>query len=200
MPEHSSMHPYLEWTKQRIDEMDATLASLAAKAGEMQADSRTKAEQFIADLKKRRDAFQTQVKTSAEAGDAALQAAKAQLEAQWNAFETQVKAYFATVGKQIEQQQATFRDIAAAQMKAWHEAADKIHDEASKFAAARRADVEAAVRQMEAEAEQADARLEKVRQAGNESWSALGAALTESRRAFDRANQQAWDALRRAAP
>jgi hypothetical protein len=30
MPEHSSMHFYLNWTKERLDEMDATLASLEA--------------------------------------------------------------------------------------------------------------------------------------------------------------------------
>ena len=38
MVEQSSMHAYLNWTKQRIDEMDATLASLEAKAGQMKAD------------------------------------------------------------------------------------------------------------------------------------------------------------------
>jgi hypothetical protein len=32
MPEQSSMHIYLNWTKERIDEMDAALASLEAKA------------------------------------------------------------------------------------------------------------------------------------------------------------------------
>jgi hypothetical protein len=40
------------------------------------------------------------------------------LESQWNAFEAQVKTYIGTVGKRIEQQQATFREIAAAQTKA----------------------------------------------------------------------------------
>ena len=30
MPEHSSMHIYLNWTKERLDEMDAALASLEA--------------------------------------------------------------------------------------------------------------------------------------------------------------------------
>ena len=38
----------------------------------------------------------------------------------------------------------------------------------------------------------------ELKQAGKESWTALSAALTESRKAFDRANQQAWDALKRA--
>ena len=43
MAEQSSMHSYLEWTKQRIDEMDAVLASLESKAGQMQADFKVRA-------------------------------------------------------------------------------------------------------------------------------------------------------------
>ena len=52
---------------------------------------------------------------------------------------------------------------------------------------------------MKADAAEAETRLQKLKQAGSESWSALSAALTESRKAFDRANQEAWDALKRAA-
>ena len=55
-----------------------------------------------------------------------------QLKSQWRAFEAQVKTYFDTIGKQIEQQQATFREVAAAQVKAWGEAVDKLHSEAAK--------------------------------------------------------------------
>jgi hypothetical protein len=53
---------------------------------------------------------------------------------------------------------------------------------------------------MKADAAEAETRLQKLKQAGSESWSALSAALAESRKAFDRANQKAWDALKRAAP
>ena len=136
MAEQSRMHAYLNWTKQRIDEMDATLASLEAKAGQVKAEAKPKADQMLADIKKRRDEVQASVK--AQAGEAAIQASKAQ-----HGFEEQVKAYFDIAGKQIEQQQATFRDVAAAQAKAWQEAADKLHSEASEVAAARRADVDA---------------------------------------------------------
>ena len=55
MPAQSSMHFYLNWAKERIDEMDATLASLESKAGEVHASSRIKADQFIADSRKKRD-------------------------------------------------------------------------------------------------------------------------------------------------
>jgi hypothetical protein len=198
MAEQSSVHAYLNWTKQRIDEMDATLASLEAKAGQVKAELKAKADQMLADMKKRRDEFQAKAKAQVQAGEAAMQATKAQLESQWHGFEAQVKTYFDTVGKQVEQQQATFRDVAAVQAKAWREAADKLHSEATKVAAARRADVDAAVKQMKADAAEAEARLQKLKQAGSESWAAMSAALTESRKAFDQANQKAWDALKRA--
>ena len=200
MPEHSSMHIYLNWTKQRLDEMDATLASLEVKASQQKADAKAKADQLIADLKKRRDEFQAKCKAQGEASEAAWQVAKPQLESQWNGFQAQVKTYFETVGKQVEQQQTMFRDIAAAQVKAWREAADKFHDAATKMAAGNRATVDAAAKQMKVQAAEAEARLQKLKQAGSESWAALSAALTESRKAFDQANQKASDAFKRAAP
>jgi hypothetical protein len=199
MPEHSSMHIYLNWTKERLDEMDATLASLEVKASHLKADAKAKADQLIADLKKPRNEFQAKAKAQAEASEAAWQAAKTQLESQWNSFQAQVKTYFETVGKQVEQQQSTFRDIAAAQVKAWREATEKFHDAAGKVASEKRADVDAAVKQMKAQAAEAEARLQKLKQAGSESWTALSEALTESRKAFDQANQKAGDAFKRAA-
>lgn len=196
MSEQSSMHPFLNWTKQRIDEMDAAVASLEAKSGQLKADTKIKADQLIADLKKRRDEFKVKAKAQVEAGQAAWEAAMTQLEAQWQGFEAQLNTYFETAGKQIEQQQATFRDVATAHIKAWREAAEKFHADAQKMTAEKRADLEASVEQMKADAARIEERLHR---AGTESWTALSTALAESRKAFDRANQQLGDALRRAA-
>ena len=49
MTEQSSMHAYLNWTKQRIDEMDATLAALETKGSQLKAESQVKADQLVAD-------------------------------------------------------------------------------------------------------------------------------------------------------
>jgi len=198
MPEHSSIHSYLNWTKERLDEMDATLASLEGKASQVKAESKAQADKMIGELKRRRGEFEAKVKAQMQAGETALQAMKPQLESQWQAFEAQVRTYFETVGKQIELQQATFRDVAAAQVKAWREAADKVHNAGTKVAAEKRANLDSAVRQMKADAEEAEARLQKLKQAGSESWTALSGALAESRKAFDQANQKAWDAFKRA--
>jgi hypothetical protein len=91
MPTQSSAHFFLNWGKERIDEMDATLASLESKAAEMRAESRDKADKFIADLRKKRDEFESTVKKQAEAGQAAREVAKARLETQWKGFETEIK-------------------------------------------------------------------------------------------------------------
>jgi len=200
MTEQSSVHFYLNWAKERIDEMDAALASFEIKASQATAESRVKADQLIEELKSRRSEFAASLKKQAEAGEAAWAHTRTDLETQWTQFEGQVQAYFGTIGKQIEQQQATFRDVAAAQLKAWREAADKFNEAATKVATERRADFDAALRQMTSDASQAEARFEKLRQAGSESWSALNAALDQSRKAFDRANLAAWDAFKRAAP
>ncbi|WP_027554321.1 hypothetical protein [Bradyrhizobium sp. Cp5.3] len=196
MSQQSSMHYYLNWAKERIDEMNAALASFEVKAGEAKADSMVKAEQVVADLKNRRDEFQALLKTQAEAGEAAWARTKTDLEKQWNGFEAQMKGYFETAGKQIEQQQAMFRDLAAAQTKAWHEATDRFREAAGKVAAAHTGDFDAALKQMKADASEAEARLQKLKQAGSQSWSVLSAALAESRKAFDQANKAAWEALK----
>lgn len=198
MPEQSSMHAYLNWTKQRIDEMDATLAAVEEKAGQFKADSKVTADQLIAEMKKRRDEFQATVKTQLEAAEATMRANIAQLQSQWPGFEAQVKTYFETVGKHAEQQQAAFRDIAAAQINTWKAAADELQHSAMKLASTKRADLDAALNQMKAGAAEAEAHFQKLKQAGSESWAAMSAALTESRKAFDRANQQAWEALKQA--
>lgn len=199
MPEQSKMHFYLNWAKERIDEMDATLASLEARASEVQANSKIKAKELISELKKRRDEFQVISRKEADAGEAAWERAKKQLEARWKEFEADVKAYIETVGKHVQQQQATFRDVAAAQVKSWQAAADQLHQAAERVAAARRSDVDAALKKMKADASESEARLQKLKHAGDESWTALSAALAESRKAFDRANEAAGDALKRAA-
>ncbi len=49
MPEQSSVHVYLNWAKERIDEMDAALASFEAKASVAKAEGKVKA-----DLERRR--------------------------------------------------------------------------------------------------------------------------------------------------
>jgi hypothetical protein len=190
---------FVNWAKGRLDEMDATLTSLEGKVGGVQADARDKANKVLADLRKKRDDFRDTVKKQSEANEAAWISAKTKLESEWNVFEAEVKKYVESFGNQIEQQQAIFKLQSAAQLKAWREAANKLNSSAKDFAAERRGEIDAAVKRMNTDATAAEEKLQKLNQAGAQSWSALMAALTETRAAFDRANQAARDAFKRAA-
>lgn len=74
----------------------------------------------------------------------------------------------------------------------------ELRAEAVDATALRRAQFEDALQQLKEVAEAADAHMDRLADAGRESWTALGAALTESRKAFDAAAQKAWDALKAA--
>ncbi len=198
MTTQSRMHFYVNWAKARLDEMDAALACIETKADQVREDSKKNAQNLMAELKRRRDEYEATLKAQVEAGEEAWGRTKAQLETQAKAFDADVKTYMETVAKQAEQQQATFRQIAAAQLKAWGEAAENIQQQTQRLAAERRAEVDAAVRHMQAEAGEAEKRVHNIGQAPSESGAALTAALTDSRNAFERAHQAAADAFRRA--
>ena len=54
------------------------------------------------------------------------------------------------------------------------------------------------MKRMKDDADAAQAKLDKLKSAGTESWTALNTALGETRASFDRANQVAQDAFNRA--
>ena len=106
MPTQTSIHFYVNWAKERLDEMEAALTSLEGKVGEVQADVRDKAKKILADLRKQRDDFRDTVKKQSQANEAAWISAKAKLEPEWNSFEAELKKYVESFGKEVAQQQA----------------------------------------------------------------------------------------------
>ena len=199
MSTQSGFHYYLNWAKARIDEMDATLSSLEGKAAELTAGAREKADHVLADLHKTRDDFRDAVNKQAEANEATWKSVKAQLESEWTAFQAEVNKNIDSFGKQIEQQQAIFQRQGDAQLKAWRDIADQLGAAAKGVAAERRAEIQAVAKRMGADADQAEEKLRNLNQAGRQSWSALMTALSETRAAFDRANETAQDAYRKTA-
>jgi hypothetical protein len=190
------MHPYLDWTKTRIDEMDATLASIERQFGKMEANTQVKVKGLLTALRNEREAFVENMKKQTLAGEAAFTGAKDNMEAHWNAFEVKLQKYMDDAEKQVEQGRATFQARAEAQIKAWQSLVDKIAEEARDYAVDQRAKIEAAVAPIRADAKAAEARIQKLSDAGTESWFAFKTALAETRAAFDRASQVAHDAIK----
>ena len=195
----SSTHMYLDWAKERLDEVDATLASLEKRVGELQGEARKRAGRALEDMRAQGESFRKAILKEGGASEAAWTKARAVLETDWKAFEGSVQEYVDAAGRQADQQRAAFQARAAAQLKAWREAAEKMNKAATGFAAERRAEIDSAVKRMKADAAAAQARLDKLGKAGSESWSAMRTALGETRAAFDRANQAVYEAFKRAA-
>lgn len=195
----NNIHFYVNWAKERLDEMDATLASLESKVAQVQVDARDSADNLLAIMRKTRDDFRNIVKKQSQGNEASWVGVQAQLELEWSHFEAEAKKYVESFVKQLEQQQATFKLLAAAQLNAWREAADKLGSAANEFAAERRDEIDAALKRMKAESIAAETKLLKLNEAGTQSWSVLMAALTETRATFDRANQALREQFKRAA-
>ncbi len=122
MKKRSRLHPYLSWTKTRIDEMDEALAALETNAGRLGAEFAKQSDRMIADLRKRRDRFVALVGKESKADRTMLARAKTQLGKQWKDFDSTVEKYFRAVEKHFAPRQTAFQRIAA-QAKTWRKAA-----------------------------------------------------------------------------
>ncbi len=196
MSDQSRMHPYLDWAKARIDEMDATLASIERQFGKMETNTQVKVEGLLTAMRNEREAFVENLKKQTRTGEAAIAGAKDNMEAHWNAFEVKLQKYIEDAGKQLDEGRAIFHARADAQMKTWQSLVEKVREDVREYAADQRAKIEAAVAPMRADAKAAEARIQRLSDAGTESWFAFKTALTETRAAFDRASQVTHDAIK----
>jgi len=189
-------HPHLAWAMWGLDEIEATLASIEGRVHK-RPDARAKAESAMADMRAARDAFRKSIEQHGQVNEGAR--AKAVMESQWAVFEASVQSYLEAIGTQVAEQEAVFRARADAQNKAWQQAVGNLHKSAASLAADRRGDIEAAVRRIEAEADAAKIKLDKLNKTEGASWAAMQSALTETRVALDRAHQAVLHAFERSA-
>jgi hypothetical protein len=196
MAHHSSLHFYLARAKERIDEMDATLADLQRHVEKLQSDGGAEARHLIAQLRSERDDFQSAVRHRLETGEETVFAAAHMLETKWNRFEAKVDELIHYFGKQVEDGSTVFRARAEAQSKAWKTSIAKLQAAAKSCTGERRSRVDSALIQLKDDARLANERLRKLGKAGSESWAALKKALAETRSAFEHADEVAREAFK----
>ena len=199
MSDHSKMHVYLDWAKERLDEIDATLASFEASIAHRSAAAGEKAKTALSKIRESREAFHQAIKHEKESTEGAWIKAKTVLEADWKTFEAGVEAYLEAFGQEVEHREAAFKARADAQQKAWQDAMSNFDKAVAKLASGGKVEFEAALKKMKSEAAIARANLERLHGARDQSWSALKTALAETRTAFDRADHAVHEAFKRAA-
>jgi hypothetical protein len=198
MAARSSVHVSIDWAKERLDEMDATLASLEKKVGDLKSENRAAAERAIAEMREQREAFKQTVEAKKQASEAEWQQTKAMLESRWTAFEAAVQKWVDATGPLVAEQNEMFVARAEAQFKAWQYMTDQLEASAKGFSSDRKRQIDSTVATIRADAKATKTKLDALKQSGKESWTALTKALADSRAAFDRANQTASEAFKRA--
>lgn len=190
----SSVHGSIESAKERLDEMDATLALLEKKLGDFKLENRAAAERAIADMREQREALKQVIDAKRQATEAEWQETKEKVHSRWTAFEAAVQKWTEDVAVQNE----IFAARAEAQLKSWKDIIDGLEVSAKAAAADRKREIESAIATIRAEREVVKTKLEALKRSGKETRTALANALDESRAAFDRANQKAAEAFKRA--
>jgi hypothetical protein len=183
-PLQSSVDVFVEWAKARLDEMAASTKVLESKLNGLDADARAQAEQAIAHLKQWVVQGQAQIEDVQAKGAASIAEAKAQIEATWSTFQSE-SGKWADLAKD---QQATFQARAEAQAQAWQGVVNSYMQRAAELHAQNKAQAEAHLAQLNAEAQKAQAdlkaKIDDLNKAGQASWAAMSQALDDSRNAF----------------
>ena len=195
MNQTSRIHPFVVWSKNRLDEMEA--AVLEAENDASKAEQRIKADitATLAKAKKTRDSFKATMQASIEElehkGEGAIKSAKQQLERDWQEFE---KAMDAAV-VQLNNAGKEFEARAAAQLNSWQETIQKCNKVAAGIAVEQKESFNAAIKRMQERAQQGKEQFAAVRQAASTSSEGYRRALKKSREAFDEAYESAKSAF-----
>ena len=149
MNQTSRIHPFVVWSRNRLDEMEA--AVLEAENDANKTEQRIKADitATLAKAKQTRDSFKATMQVSLEElehkGEGAIKSAKQQLEREWQEFE---KAMDAAV-VQLNNAGKEFEARAAAQLHSWQETIQKCNKVAAGIAVEQKESFNAAIKRMQ---------------------------------------------------
>jgi deoxyribodipyrimidine photolyase len=201
-PEPSGVHTAIEWVKERLSEIDATLAALEEDASKRSGDAKKQADEAVQRLRTTRDAYRAKLDEALAEGqqraDAALAKARAELDARWEAFERDLDAYLSTINSEIAVRKAAFDARRKAAELYWQRTIADLEAQAkSALSPERRAAIETRIAELQAAEDKAKQRLAKLEQARHEAWSALREGLAEARQTFDKTHDKVRAAIER---
>ncbi len=195
-------HAAIGWAKERLSEIDATITTLEEDSRKLDSDARARADATLQKLRTTRDAYRAEVeRAAADTGQktqAQIAETRAALEKRWNEFELGVGQYLTSVNSEVGIRRAVFQARLEAEQRSWAQAIDDLKKSATSAAAQQRAAIDAQITQLGVQADTAKARLAKLEQAGNETWSALRDSLADARGVFDKTYDAIQTAIERA--
>ncbi|KIZ47579.1 MULTISPECIES: hypothetical protein [Rhodopseudomonas] len=187
----SLAHEQLEWTKQKLDEIDATLASLEESAKSLSSAARIEAERALARIATARNEFSRNADVlRAQTADAGEETYAALL-AKWTEVELGLQTYLAAAASQADTVKNAFAARAAAQRVTWQKSLATIQAAASETVERARIEADAAAARLSEAAAKVEAKFGQASNAGDESWKAIQSAIAEAHAV----QQRTWKAI-----
>lgn len=189
-PDPVGAHSAIGWARERLAEIDATIATLEENARKLDGDARARADAKIAELRASRDAYQVALQRAVaeeqEKAKAQLEETQAALDKSWNAFELEVQDYFDAVNSDIAVRRAVFSARLEQQQQYAQQQIADLKASAATLAAEQRAAIDTQIAQLQAQADETKVKLDELRQRSGEAWSVFRDGLSEGRALFER--------------
>ncbi|MBC7152338.1 MAG: hypothetical protein H5U22_23420 [Rhizobium sp.] len=168
----------VEWSQDRLAELDATIAVLKKESARLQGEARAKADETLKTLREKRDAYQAQaeeaVANASSWTDAQVATASKSLDENWTAFQIALDDYLRLAKADLATRRAILEAELEARQKAWQRAIDELSAEARKLAADQRAAINKRIAALNVEKDkardEAKARIDRLKDASAEAW------------------------------
>ena len=190
-PFQSSVNVFVDWAKARLDEMAANAGTLQTNLDKLDANTRTQAEQAIAQLNQWIEKGKSDIETAQAQGEASVAQAKADMDAMWAKYQGDSEKW----AQLAQDHHATFQARAQAQVQAWQDTVNAYMQRLNDVHDQNKTQAEAQVAQLQADAQKAQAdltaKVDQLTKAGQSSWTAMSEALDQSRDAFSKSIETA---------
>lgn len=178
----------LEWSGDRLVELDATIAVLEQDAARLQGKAKAKAEDALKALRERRDAYRTRAEDAVASAttwtDAQVAEARKSLDENWTAFQTARDEYLDAAKADLTTRRAVLEAEFEARRKAWQKSIEELHADAEKLAADQRAVIDARIAALNAQMDEASARIERLQDASAQAWQTAKKGYAEAQQVF----------------
>jgi hypothetical protein len=178
----------IQWSHDRLSELDATIAVLERDAAQLQGEARAETKTALKKLRDRRDAYRTQAEDAVAKArswsDRRVVDARKSLDEEWDAVQTAREEYLEAAKADLATRQAVLEAEFEARHKAWRKSIDGLRAEAGTLAAEQRSAIESRIDALKAQADKAKARIGRLKDASGEAWNAAKKSSAEAQQLF----------------
>lgn len=182
----------IEWSQDRLAELDVSISILERDAARLQGEARAQAEEALKTLRERRDAYRTKADEAAASArswtDAQVAEARRSLDENWTAFQTARDEYLEAAKADLSTRRAILEAELEARQKAWQASIDGLKADAAKLAADQRAAIDARIADLNATIDDAKAeartRIGRLQDASSEAWETAKQGYADAQQLF----------------